>query len=95
MRSLWVVRISAAAKSLGTSYSRLIDALNKARMAVDRKMLAEMAVSDPAGFAQLVRTAQGAAAARSAPRPSGGPAADGFRGRSGFQPGAPFLWIVL
>jgi large subunit ribosomal protein L20 len=63
MRSLWVVRISAAAKALGTSYSRLIDALNKAQVIVDRKMLAEMAVSDPTGFAQLVRTAQGAPAA--------------------------------
>ena len=62
MRSLWVVRISAAAKALGTSYSRLIDALNKAQVIVDRKMLAELAVSDPSGFAQLVRTAQGAAA---------------------------------
>ena len=62
MRSLWVIRISAAAKAEGTSYSRFMDALNKARMSVDRKMLAELAVSDPAGFAQLVRTAQGAAA---------------------------------
>lgn len=62
MRSLWIVRISAAAKELGTSYSRLIDALNKASMIVDRKMLAELAVSDPQGFAQLVKTAQGAAA---------------------------------
>jgi len=63
MRSLWIIRISAAAKALGTSYSRLIDALNKAQIIVDRKMLAELAVSDPAGFAQLVRTAQGTAAA--------------------------------
>jgi len=60
MRSLWIVRISAAAKELGTSYSRLIDALNKAGMIVDRKMLAELAVSDSAGFAQLVKTAQAA-----------------------------------
>ena len=59
MRSLWIVRISAAAKELGTSYSRLIDALNKANMSVDRKMLAELAVSDPQGFAQLVKLAQG------------------------------------
>ncbi len=62
MRSLWIVRISAAAKELGTSYSRLIDALNKAKMIVDRKMLADLAVADPQGFAQLVRTAQGATA---------------------------------
>ena len=63
MRGLWIVRISAAAKELGTSYSRLIDALNKANMVIDRKMLAELAVSDPSGFAQLVKNAQGAAAA--------------------------------
>ena len=63
MRSLWVIRISAAAKAAGTSYSRLIDALNKARIIVDRKMLAELAVSDPPGFVQLVRTAQSAATA--------------------------------
>ena len=68
MRSLWVIRIGAAAKTMGTSYSRLIDALNKSRMMVDRKMLAELAVSDPEGFAQLARTAlDGGAAAPAAP----------------------------
>lgn len=61
MRGLWIVRIGAAAKALGTSYSRLIDALNKANMAIDRKMLAELAVSDPPAFAQVVKTAQNAA----------------------------------
>ncbi|MDR1109338.1 MAG: 50S ribosomal protein L20 [Deltaproteobacteria bacterium] len=60
MRSLWIVRISAAAKELGTSYSRLIDALNKANMAIDRKMLSELATTDPQGFASLVKTAQAA-----------------------------------
>ncbi|MGL4209577.1 MAG: 50S ribosomal protein L20 [Candidatus Adiutrix sp.] len=59
MRSLWIVRISAAAKELGTSYSRLIDTFNKSSIIVDRKMLAELAVSDPSGFAQLVKSAQG------------------------------------
>lgn len=62
MRSLWIVRISAAAKAIGLSYSRLIDCLNKADMIVDRKMLAELAVSDPQGFAQLVDAAKGAQA---------------------------------
>lgn len=62
MRALWIVRISAAAKELGTSYSRLIDSLNKANMIVDRKVLADMAVVDPQGFAQLVKAAQTAAA---------------------------------
>ncbi len=62
MRALWIVRISAAAKELGTSYSRLIDALNKAGMIIDRKVLSELAISDPSGFAQLVKTAQAAQA---------------------------------
>ena len=62
MRSLWIVRISAAAKELGVSYSRLIDHLNKANMIVDRKILAELAVSDPQGFAQLVEAAKSARA---------------------------------
>jgi large subunit ribosomal protein L20 len=60
MRSLWIVRISAAAKALGTSYSRLIDLLNKANIQIDRKMLSELAISDPQGFASLVKTAQAA-----------------------------------
>ena len=58
MRSLWIMRIGAAAKELGTSYSRLIDCLNKACIEVDRKILAELAVSDPQGFAMLVKKAQ-------------------------------------
>ena len=68
MRSLWVIRIGAAAKALGSSYSRLIDALNKSQITVDRKMLAELAVSDPGGFAQLARAAlDGAASGPAAP----------------------------
>lgn len=62
MRALWITRIGAAAKEMGTSYSRVIDVLNKANMIVDRKVLAELAVSDPQGFVQLVTAAQGAAA---------------------------------
>ena len=58
MRSLWIVRISAAAKALGTSYSRLIDALNKANVIIDRKMLSELASTDPQGFASLVKATQ-------------------------------------
>lgn len=61
MRRLWIVRISAAAKDLGTSYSRLIDAFNKAAIDLDRKVLADMAVSDPSGFAQLVKSVQATA----------------------------------
>ncbi|MDR1922163.1 MAG: 50S ribosomal protein L20 [Candidatus Adiutrix sp.] len=63
MRSLWIVRISAAAKELGLSYSRLIDGLNKSGMIIDRKMLAELAVADPNAFAQLAKSAQGPAIA--------------------------------
>ncbi|MDR0620269.1 MAG: 50S ribosomal protein L20 [Deltaproteobacteria bacterium] len=58
MRSLWIVRISAAAKALGTSYSRLIDALKKANVAIDRKMLSELASTDPQSFASLVKATQ-------------------------------------
>ncbi|MDR3134841.1 MAG: 50S ribosomal protein L20 [Deltaproteobacteria bacterium] len=58
MRSLWIVRIGAAAKAIGTSYSRLIDALKKANIEIDRKMLSEMATSDPQGFANLAKLAQ-------------------------------------
>jgi large subunit ribosomal protein L20 len=60
MRSLWIVRISAAAKLLGTSYSRLIDTLKKANIEIDRKMLSELATTDPQGFASLVKSAQAA-----------------------------------
>lgn len=61
MRRLWIVRISAAVKELGCSYSRFIDGLNKAAINLDRKVLADMAISDPAGFAQLVKSVQIAA----------------------------------
>jgi large subunit ribosomal protein L20 len=60
-RKLWIVRINAAARENGLSYSRLIDGLNKAQVALDRKILAELAVSDPAGFAAVVNLAKPAA----------------------------------
>jgi len=60
-RKLWIVRINAAARENGLSYSRLIDGLNKAQVALDRKILAELAVSDPAGFAAVVKLAKPAA----------------------------------
>ncbi len=53
-RSLWIVRISAAAKLNGTSYSRLIHGLKTAGVELDRKMLADIAVHDAAGFSALV-----------------------------------------
>jgi len=54
-RRLWIVRINAAARENGLSYSRLIMGLKKAGIALDRKMLAEMAVKDPQGFSEIAR----------------------------------------
>lgn len=53
-RRLWIARVSAAAKMNGTSYSRLIDALKKTGVELDRKVLAEIAVRHPEDFARLV-----------------------------------------
>ena len=61
-RSLWIVRISAAAKLNGTSYSQLISGLKKAGIELDRKILADLAVNDPAGFTALCKQAQSATA---------------------------------
>jgi len=60
-RRLWITRINAATRKVGLSYSRFMDGLKKAGVAVDRKMLADLAVRDPAVFAELVRVAQGEA----------------------------------
>jgi len=59
-RSLWIQRINAGCRVHGLSYSRLIDGLHKAGVQVDRKILADLAVNDPAVFAKLVETARGA-----------------------------------
>jgi len=61
-RSLWIVRISAAAKKLGLSYSKFMNGLKKAGIDLNRKILSEMAVSDEAGFRQLVEKAKSALA---------------------------------
>ncbi len=53
-RKLWIIRINAAAKMRGINYSRFINGLIKANVVVDRKMLAEAAVNDPAAFDKLV-----------------------------------------
>ena len=52
-RTLWIVRINAAARVHELSYSRLIDGLNRANIVLDRKVLADMAVNDEVGFAAL------------------------------------------
>ena len=61
-RSLWIVRIGAAAKLNGLSYSQFINGLKKAGVELDRKILADLAVNDPAGFASLATQAKGALA---------------------------------
>jgi large subunit ribosomal protein L20 len=62
-RSLWIVRIGAAAKLNGLSYSRFVNGLKKAGVELDRKILADLAVNDPAGFAKLAEQAKSAHAA--------------------------------
>lgn len=57
-RSLWIVRINAACRMAGTTYSRFMAGLKKAGILLDRKVLAELAVSDPAAFAKLAETAK-------------------------------------
>ena len=57
-RRLWITRISAAAKLNGMNYSTFMNGLNKAGIQINRKMLADVAVNDPAGFANLVKSAQ-------------------------------------
>lgn len=60
-RKLWIARINAAARINGTTYSRLIDGLNKAGIVIDRKMLADLAVRQPQAFAALAQRASAAA----------------------------------
>ena len=57
-RRLWITRISAAAKMNGMNYSTFMNGLNKAGVQINRKMLADIAVNDAVGFANLVKTAQ-------------------------------------
>ncbi|MEX2659475.1 MAG: 50S ribosomal protein L20 [Acidimicrobiales bacterium] len=63
-RKLWIQRINAAARQEGMSYSRFINGLHIAGVEVDRKVLADLAVSDPTAFAALVKVAAGASAAQ-------------------------------
>jgi large subunit ribosomal protein L20 len=62
-RSLWIVRINAAARMSGLSYSRFMNGLKKAGIELDRKVLADIAVHDLAAFGQLAEKAKGALAA--------------------------------
>ena len=54
-RALWIMRINAAARLNGTTYSRLVNAMMKKSLEIDRKALAEIAVKDPAAFTQIVK----------------------------------------
>lgn len=59
-RKLWIVRINAAARLNGLSYSRMIHGLKKAEVEIDRKILADLAVFDPAAFSQVAEVAKAA-----------------------------------
>lgn len=59
-RALWITRINAAARGAGLSYSRLIAGLNKAKISLDRKILADLAVTDPQGFTAIAQLAKAA-----------------------------------
>src|SRR3954454_21661502 len=60
MRGLWIIRINAAARANGLSYSNFVAGLKKADIAIDRKILADLAVRDAATFAKIAEVARGA-----------------------------------
>ncbi len=60
-RKLWIARINAAARNNGTTYSRMVHGLKLAGVDINRKMLAELAISDPQGFSQLAELSKNAA----------------------------------
>ncbi len=62
-RSLWVARINAAVRAHGLTYSRFINALKKANILLDRKVLSDMAIKDPTGFEKLAAMAKQTATA--------------------------------
>src|SRR5258705_9677404 len=65
-RALWQIRINAAARAAGMTYSRFIEGLKAAKVALDRKILADIAATDAAAFTELVKIAQNALKAKSA-----------------------------
>ncbi len=68
-RALWVVRLNAACREEGIAYSRFINGLKNANVAINRKVLADLAISDPTGFSALVALAK-----KSASQPAAKPA---------------------
>jgi large subunit ribosomal protein L20 len=67
-RSLWIVRINAGARELGLNYGQLMHGLKKAKIALDRKVLADLAVTDPAAFKKIVEAAKASLPAGRAPK---------------------------
>ncbi len=65
-RGLWQQRINAAARTAGTTYSRLMEGLKAAKVALDRKIIADIAATDTAAFSELVKVAQNALKTKSA-----------------------------
>lgn len=63
-RALWQIRINAAARAAGVTYSRFIEGLKAAKVALDRKAIADLAATDTAAFGQLVKIAQAALQAK-------------------------------
>jgi large subunit ribosomal protein L20 len=63
-RYLWQVRINAAVREVGLTYSRFMEGLKAAKCELDRKILADIAAQDPAGFAQIIEIAKGALKAK-------------------------------
>ena len=66
MRALWIMRINAGARENGLSYSRFVQGLRLAGVTINRKMLADLAITDPQAFAKLAEMARQAGAAQAA-----------------------------
>ena len=65
-RALWQIRINAAARAAGITYSRFMEGLKAAKVALDRKILADLAATDAAAFTELIKVAQNALKAKAA-----------------------------
>jgi large subunit ribosomal protein L20 len=65
-RALWQIRINAAARAAGITYSRFMEGLKAAKVALDRKILADLAATDAAAFGELIKIAQSALKAKAA-----------------------------
>jgi len=65
-RALWQIRINAAARAAGITYSRFMEGLKAAKVALDRKILADLAATDSPAFSELIKIAQGALKAKAA-----------------------------